>query len=48
MLTAVVPAALLSQAVEAEVLVETGAPSGSPAPEQSSPATFSVGSPWDY
>ena len=36
MLTAVVPAALLSQAVEAEVLVETGAPSGSP--HRSNPA----------
>ncbi len=48
MLTAVVPSALLSAQVEAEVFVETGDPAGSAPEVQSSSVTFDVGSPWDY
>jgi hypothetical protein len=48
MLTAVVPAALLTNQVEAEVLVETGDPAGSTPELKSSSVTFDVGSPWNY
>jgi hypothetical protein len=48
MVTAVVPAALLSTQVDAEVLVETGDPVGSVPLAKSSSVTFTVGSPWDY
>jgi hypothetical protein len=52
MLTAVVPAALLSGQAEAEVLVETGDPAGSVLPVKSSSVTFDVVSSgagiWDY
>ena len=49
MLTAVVPATLLSGQAEAEVLVQTGDPAGSVPPAKSSSVTFDVeASPWDY
>jgi hypothetical protein len=48
MLTAVVPASLLTVSVEAEVSVETGDPIGSSSEAKSSSVTFVVGSPWDY
>jgi hypothetical protein len=49
MLTAVVPAALLSGQTEAEVLVETGDPAGSVPLTKSSSVTFDVApSGWDY
>ena len=48
MLTAVVPASLLSTPAQAEVFVETGDPAGSAPEVQSSSVTFDVGSPWDY
>jgi hypothetical protein len=50
MLTAVVPATLLSGQAEAEVFVETGDPAGSAPLVKSSSVTFDVedSSPWDY
>ena len=48
MLTAVVPASLLSTPAQVEVFVETGDPAGSAPEVQSSSVTFDVGSPWDY
>ena len=50
MLTAVVPATLLSGQTEAEVFVETGDPAGSATPVKSSSVTFDVedSSAWDY
>jgi hypothetical protein len=49
MLTAVVPATLLSGQAEAELFVETGDPAGSAPPVKSSSVTFDVeASPWDY
>jgi hypothetical protein len=49
MLTAVVPAALLSGQAEAEVSVETGDPAGSVPLVKSSSVTFDVASSvWDY
>jgi hypothetical protein len=48
MLTAVVPASLLSTPALAEVFVETGDPAGSAPEVQSSSVTFDVESPWGY
>jgi hypothetical protein len=47
-LTAVVPAAFMSNPVTAQVLVETGDPAGSLPPEKSDSVDFNVGGPFDY
>jgi IPT/TIG domain len=44
-LTALIPAALLSNAVNAQVLVQTGDPMGDPPPAKSNAASFTVTAP---